>query len=87
MPGTGPVKVITDKAVLEADEETGELVLAALYPGCTEAEVRAGVGWPLRTREPVELVSEPASEEISALRAWTRDAGRGTRDAGRDRRG
>ena len=86
MPGAGPVKVITDKAILEADEETGELVLAALYPGCTEAQVRAGVGWPLRTRAPVELVSEPASEEINALRAWTRDEGRKTRDAGLDRR-
>ena len=47
----GPVRVITDKAILEADPETGELVLAALYPGVTADEVRAGVGWPLRCRE------------------------------------
>src|SRR5207249_3380119 len=33
MPGAGPVKVITDNAVLEVGEGTGELVLAALYPG------------------------------------------------------
>ena len=48
MPGAGPVKVVTDKAILEADAETGELVLAALYPGVAADEVRAGVGWPLR---------------------------------------
>src|SRR6185369_9983234 len=31
MPGAGPTRVITDKAILEADPESGELVLAALY--------------------------------------------------------
>ena len=48
MPGAGPVRVITDKGILDADEATGELVLSALYPGVTADEVRAGVGWPLR---------------------------------------
>ena len=48
MPGAGPVKVVTDKAILEPDPDTGELVLAALYPGVEADEVRAGVGWPLR---------------------------------------
>src|SRR5512142_1918722 len=47
LPGAGPVKVITDKAVLEADPATGELMLIAIYPGVTPDEVRAGVGWPL----------------------------------------
>ena len=47
MPGAGPVKVVTDKAILEADAD-GELVLAALYPGVEADEVRAGVGWPLQ---------------------------------------
>ena len=81
MPGAGPLKVITDKAILEADEETGELVLAALYPGCTEAEVRAGVGWPLRTRGDVEAASAPESAELIALRAILSGEGRGGRDA------
>ena len=49
MPGAGPVKVVTDKAILEPDADTGELVLAALYPGVEADEVRAGVGWPLRS--------------------------------------
>ena len=50
MPGAGPVRVVTDKAILDADAETGELVLAALYPGVTPDEVQAGIGWPLRSR-------------------------------------
>jgi hypothetical protein len=40
MPGAGPVKVITDKAIL-GGEPGGELVLAALYR-VTEQEVRTG---------------------------------------------
>src|SRR2546428_5409871 len=35
MPGAGPVRVITDKAILAADPEAGELILAALYPRAT----------------------------------------------------
>jgi glutaconate CoA-transferase subunit B len=59
MPGAGPVKVVTDKAVLEADPESGELVLAALYPGVEADEVRAGVGWPLRSRPELAHVAAP----------------------------
>ncbi len=33
MPRGGPAKVITDKALLEAEEETGEMTLSARYPG------------------------------------------------------
>src|SRR6478672_9379624 len=50
MPGAGPVKVVTDKGILEADPTTGELVLTALYPGVQADEVRAGVGWSLRAQ-------------------------------------
>jgi glutaconate CoA-transferase, subunit B len=68
MPGAGPVRVVTDKGILEADEETGELVLAALYPGTTVDEVRAGVGWPLRHRETLREVEAPGAEELRLLR-------------------
>jgi glutaconate CoA-transferase, subunit B len=50
MPGAGPTRVITDKAILEADQETGELVVAALYPGVEMTEVEQRVGWQLRRR-------------------------------------
>jgi glutaconate CoA-transferase subunit B len=67
MPGAGPVKVITDKALLEADPD-GELALAALYPGVTVDEVKAGVGWPLRVRSHVECVDPPSAESLRLLR-------------------
>ena len=68
MPGAGPVKVITDKAVLEADADSGELVLAALYPGVSAEEVRAGVGWPLASRPTLAHVDAPSEVELHLLR-------------------
>lgn len=68
MPGAGPVKVITDKAVLEAEAETGEMVLAALYPDVNPSEVEAGVGWPLRRRPKLSRVEAPRSSELQLLR-------------------
>jgi glutaconate CoA-transferase subunit B len=67
MPGAGPVKVITDKAVLEADAD-GELALTALYPGVTVDEVKAGVGWPLRVRATLECVEPPSDDALRLLR-------------------
>jgi glutaconate CoA-transferase subunit B len=68
MPGAGPVKVITDKAILERDPATGEMVLAALYPGVTVDEVRAGVGWDLRVASSLGTVDPPTARELQLLR-------------------
>jgi glutaconate CoA-transferase subunit B len=68
MPGAGPVKAITDKAVLEADEVTGELVLAALYPGVSVKEVQAGAGWSLASRPRLADVAPPTAAELRLLR-------------------
>jgi len=68
MPGQGPVNVITDKGVLEADRKSGELVLAALYPGVSAAEVRAGVGWQLAARTTLREIAPPTARELQLLR-------------------
>ena len=68
MPGAGPVKVVTDKAVLEAEPDSGELVLAALYPGVEAEEVRACVGWPLRSRPEIDRLAPPTADELVLLR-------------------
>src|SRR5215207_8688601 len=59
MPGAGPTRVVTDKALLEVEPESGELVLAGLYPGIQVDEVKKGIGWPLRCRAPVDAVDPP----------------------------
>jgi len=66
-PGAGPVKVITDKGILEPDAETGELILTTVYPGVTVDEVKAGVSWPLAVREHLIVAPAPTSREKEAL--------------------
>src|SRR5216117_2284965 len=68
MPGAGPVKVITDKGILEADVATGEMVLAALYPGVTADDVQEGVGWPLARRPRLADVVPPTGADLRLLR-------------------
>jgi glutaconate CoA-transferase subunit B len=68
MPGAGPVKVVTDRAILAADDATGELALAALYPGVQADDVRAEVGWPLRVLPSPAAVDPPTPRELSLLR-------------------
>ncbi|MGH7547006.1 MAG: CoA-transferase subunit beta [Gemmatimonadales bacterium] len=68
MPGAGPVKVITDKGMLEADEQSGEMVLAGLYPGVEVSEVQAGVGWELRCRPGLKRIDPPTATELRLLR-------------------
>ena len=68
MPGAGPVRVVTDKAILDVDPDSGELVLAALYPGVTPDDVQAGVGWPLRSRAVLADVAPPTARELQLLR-------------------
>jgi glutaconate CoA-transferase subunit B len=68
MPGAGPTKVVTDKAILEPDPATGELILAALYPGVEAYQVAEGVGWRLRNRSPLTQVDPPTEREIYVLR-------------------
>jgi glutaconate CoA-transferase subunit B len=68
LPGAGPVKVITDRGILEPDAETGELVLTAIYPGVTASDVARDVGWPLRRREPLSSVPPPSAADLDLLR-------------------
>jgi glutaconate CoA-transferase, subunit B len=69
MPGAGPVRVITDRGILDADAELdGELVLTAIYAGARVEEVRANVGWELRVREPLRMVDPPSGEVLRVLR-------------------
>jgi glutaconate CoA-transferase subunit B len=44
------------------------MVLTALYPGVTVDEVKANVGWRLRSRETLGEVAPPGMEELRLLR-------------------
>ena len=68
MPGAGPVRIITDLGILAANEETGEMELAALFAGVTPEAMRAAVGWPLAARARVSEVEPPTAGELALLR-------------------
>ena len=68
MPGAGPTRVVTDKAILAANSDTGELELAALYPGVGVDDVRAAVGWDLQVRDSLGVVDEPSENDLRLLR-------------------
>jgi len=68
LPGGGPAKVITDRGVLEPDPATGELILTAVYPGVTAADVARDVGWTLRSRTPLAVLAPPSIENLHLLR-------------------
>jgi glutaconate CoA-transferase, subunit B len=68
MPGAGPTRVVTDKGILEADPEDGELTLAAVYPGVDISEVTTNVGWPLRCRKRLESVIPPSERDLYLMR-------------------
>jgi len=66
--GDRVARVITDKCVFDRDA-SGELRLAALYPGVTRDDVRASVGWELAEVSTLAEVPAPSSEVLAALRA------------------
>lgn len=68
LPGAGPVMVITDMGILEANPESGELELAAVYAGVTAEAIAENVGWPLRVRASLRDVAPPTPRDLQLLR-------------------
>ncbi|HZS61799.1 MAG TPA: CoA-transferase [Gemmatimonadaceae bacterium] len=68
LPGAGPIMVITDMGILDMNPESGEMELAALYPGVSAESVAKGVGWPLRIRASLRDVAPPTDQELDLLR-------------------
>jgi glutaconate CoA-transferase subunit B len=67
MPGAGPIKVVTDKCILEPDA-TGELVVSALYPNVTLEEVKDNIGWDVRALPELGSAEPPSAEETRLMR-------------------
>jgi glutaconate CoA-transferase, subunit B len=66
--GRGPVRVITDLGVLEADPRTCELTLTSVHPGVSVADVTAAVQWDLALASDLDTTPEPSSSELEELR-------------------
>jgi glutaconate CoA-transferase subunit B len=68
LPGGGPEKVITDKAVLGFDERTKRMTLESVHPGVSVEDVVAATGFELLMTAPVPQTVPPSSDELTAIR-------------------
>jgi glutaconate CoA-transferase, subunit B len=66
--GRGPQLVITDLGTLRPDPDSGELVLAGLYPGVSILQVQEKTGWDLAVSPDLVEIPAPAEAELRALR-------------------
>ena len=65
--GGGMLAVVTDLGLMEPDE-TGEMVLTALHPGCTLEQARENTGWSLKAADNLRATPPPSEEELRILR-------------------
>lgn len=65
--GSGPQAVVTNLGILKPDAN-GEMVLAALHPGCSFEQAQANTGWALKQSITMEHTPAPAEEELRILR-------------------
>jgi glutaconate CoA-transferase subunit B len=68
MPGAGPQLVITDRCLLDFHPDSGEMRLAALYPGATIEDVQAEVGFALPVAPDLGEVPPPTADELRIMR-------------------
>ena len=59
--------VVTNLGLLEPDE-SGELILTALHPGCTVEQVKENTGWSIRTASIVRTTEPLMESELTLLR-------------------
>ena len=65
--GGGPLVVVTNLGLMEPDE-SGELVLTALHPGCTFEQVQENTGWQVRAARQTTTTEPPLQSELKLLR-------------------
>ena len=68
LPGGGPDKVITDKAVLGFDAVSRRMTLDSVHPGVTVADVVAATGFELLIPAGVGETPSPSAAELGAIR-------------------
>jgi len=68
LPAQGPWRVVTDKAVLDFDFETGRLRAQQLFPGISKEDLRAGLGMDLPGAAEAPTAAAPDEAELEVLR-------------------
>jgi glutaconate CoA-transferase subunit B len=66
--GSGPYRVITDKAVLGFDERTKRMMLLEVAPGLKPDDIQDKVGFELIIPREIKTMKEPTTEDLKLLR-------------------
>jgi glutaconate CoA-transferase subunit B len=67
LPGSGPLKAITDLGVCDFNEN-GEMILTEIYPGVTPEKVKASCGWDLKISAQLKVTPAPTHKVLDLLR-------------------
>lgn len=65
---TGPYKVITNIGVYGFHQDTKEMMLLSLHPGCTIEDVKENASFEIIIPDNYEITAEPTSDELKILR-------------------
>ena len=65
--GGGPQAIVTDLCIMEP-EETGELVVTALHPDKTLAQVQENTGWEIKSAPDLNTTAPPTADDLHILR-------------------
>ncbi len=68
MPGGGPQRVITDKAIFDFNNAEHEMQLVSLHPGTSLQDIQSSIGWEIRVGSVVNETVVPTSDELHLLR-------------------
>ncbi len=74
--GRGPTAVITDMGIFRFDDETREMVLTSLHPGCSIEAVQEQVGWTLRVADGLAETEPPTADQLRIMREELDPTGR-----------
>jgi glutaconate CoA-transferase subunit B len=64
----GPTRLMTDLCVFEPEPDSKEMIVTALHPGVTRAQVAEATGWPVRFAAQVAETPAPTAQELDVLR-------------------
>jgi len=68
LPGGGPSRVLTDKAVFGFDDASGRMKVLSVHPGVSHDELRAETGFPLDLPSNCPVTEPPTDEEVRLIR-------------------
>lgn len=66
--GSGPYRVITDKAVFGFDDNTKKMMLLEIAPGQRTIDVQDKISFELAIPEKIRMMEEPSAEDLRLLR-------------------